>query len=94
MKQYVNMNTDEVVYEEEAKDYVLEKLGLTMKPVGKDGVLTNEQIEFIDQFVNWYFSGNWTEERVKDEDIPDLEYELEIEDIRYQDSLDRKWGLI
>lgn len=42
----------------------------------------------------WYFSGDWTKQEIEDEDIPNLEKDLEMTDIKYQETLDRKWGLI
>lgn len=93
MKCYRNITTDEVVYKEEAEEYVLKNLGLTVTPLGKNGEMTQLQLENIEETVNWFFSGNWTEEEIYDEDVPDLEYELELADREYQDGLDRKWGL-
>lgn len=49
----------EIVYEDEALNYVLEKLGLAIKPTGKNGEETLEQTEFKEMLVEWYFSGNW-----------------------------------
>lgn len=61
VKYYKHFHTDEIVYEEDAEIYVLEKLGLTI--TGQDnGKLNEEQKEFLKEFVNWYFSGNWIEE--------------------------------
>ena len=56
----------EVVDEDEALDYVLEKLGLEIKPIGKNGEETLEQTEFKEMLVEWYFSGNWV---IKWEDV-------------------------
>lgn len=92
MKQYKNIKTSEIVLEEEAENYVLDKLGIQVIPRGKNGELTLEQIEFIDTYVEWYFSDNWIKEEI-DKDIPDLEYELEKADRIYQDNLDKKWGV-
>lgn len=93
MKYYENITTHEVVDEYDAEDYVLEELGITIEPKGPNGAKTLEQIEFIENTVEWFFSGNWVEYHERDEDEPDLEYLLEIEDRRYQDGLDRKWGI-
>lgn len=93
MKCYRNITTDEVVYKEEAEEYVLRKLGLTVTPLGKNGEMTQLQLENIEETINWFFSGNWTEEDIYDEDVSDLEYELELADREYQAGLDRKWGL-
>ena len=80
MKCYRNITTDEVVYKEEAEEYVLNRLGITVTPKGENGEMTVEQLENIDSTVDWFFSGNWIEEEIKevdeDDDIPDLEYEL------------------
>ena len=93
MKCYRNITTDEVVYKEEAEEYVLRKLGLTVTPLGKNGEMTQFQLENIEETINWFFSGNWIEEDIYDEDVSDLEYELELADREYQAGLDRKWGL-
>lgn len=93
MRCYRNITTDEVVYKEEAEEYVLNELGLTVTPKGKNGEMTQLQLENIEETINWFFSGNWVEEEIYDEDVPDLEYELELADRKYQEELDRKWGL-
>lgn len=93
MKCYRNITTDEVVYKEEAEEYALNELGLTVTPKGKNGEMTQLQLENIQETINWFFSGNWIEEDIYDEDVPDLEYELELADREYRDGLDRKWGL-
>lgn len=95
MKYYVNITTKEIVPEFEFEDYVLEHLGIDIEPKGKNGTRTLEQTEFIENTIEWFFSGNWVEEYEPDEpDEPNLEYLLEMEDRRYQDELDRSWGLI
>lgn len=81
MKCYRNMATDEVVYKEEAEEYVLNRLGITVTPKGENGEMTVEQLENIESTIDWFFSGNWIEEEIKeveesDDDIPDLEYEI------------------
>lgn len=55
-----------IVDEEEALDYVLEKLGLEIKSVKKNEKEALEQEEFKKMLVDWYFSGNWI---VKWEDV-------------------------
>jgi hypothetical protein len=62
MKVYKHIKTDEVVYEEEAEDYVLDQLGLKIEPKGKYGAYTQDQSEFLVEFVEWFFSGNWIKE--------------------------------
>lgn len=56
----------EIVDEEQALDYVLEKLGLEIKSVKKNEKEALEQEEFKKMLVDWYFSGNWI---VKWEDV-------------------------
>ena len=41
------------------KDNDYKKLGLEIKPAGKNGEETLEQAEFKEMLVEWYFSGNW-----------------------------------
>ena len=72
MKCYRNMTTDEVVYKEEAEDYVLNRLGLTVTPKGENGEMTIEQIENIESTVDWFFSGNWIEEEIKEVEEPSV----------------------
>ena len=54
--------------EQEAESYVLDKLGITIEPRGKNGEMTQEQIENIGETIEWYFSGNWIKEKVKEEE--------------------------
>lgn len=68
MYQYRNIQTEEIIDEQEAEDYVLDKLGITVEPRGKNGEMTQEQIENIGETVEWYFSGNWIKEKVKEEE--------------------------
>ena len=68
MYQYRNIQTEEIVDEQEAESYVLDKLGITIEPRGKNGEMTQEQIENIGETVEWYFSGNWIKEKVKEEE--------------------------
>lgn len=90
---YRNMQTDEIVNEEDWEDYALEKLGITVQPNGKNGELTTEQVEIIETIIEWYFSDSWIKEEEEDEDRFDLEEELEIADRIYQDNLDKEWGI-
>lgn len=70
--QYRDITTNEVVEDFMAEDYALTKLGLkeneklTIKPRGKNGELTLEQKDFIESTPDWFFSGNWIKEEVKD----------------------------
>lgn len=65
--EYKNIKTGEIVEDFMAEDYVLEKLGITIEPKGRNGELTQEQIENIEETVEWFFSGNWIKEEVKED---------------------------
>lgn len=65
--EYVNIKTNEIVLEDEAEKYVKEKLGIEIRPVGKFGTMTQEQIEFVNEFVEWYFSADWIKREVRNE---------------------------
>lgn len=86
MKCYRNRETKEIVSEVEAERYVLEELGITIKPKGKNGTYTIEQIENVQETVKWYFSGNWIEEEIKEIEEPSvfelIKEESELEDVR------------
>lgn len=66
-KIYRNMRTNEIVLEEDANEYVLDQLGLTITAKGKNGEFTSDQIEFIEETKEWFLSGNWIKEDVEDE---------------------------
>lgn len=59
IKFYKNITNNKIVYEDEAEEYVLDQLGITVTPKGKNGEMTLMQIENIQETVEWYFSGNW-----------------------------------
>ena len=85
MKCYRNITTDEVVYEEEAEEYALNELGITITPKGKNGEMTEKQKENIREPVEWFFSGNWVEEKIKEVEDPSvfelINEECELEDV-------------
>lgn len=62
VKYYKEFNTDKIVYENDAEAYALDKLGITVTARGKHGEMTTEQIELINDIVEWFFSGNWITE--------------------------------
>lgn len=64
---YKNRKTGKEVEDFMAEDYALEKLGLTVTPRGKNGEMTQEQLENIEQTVEWFFSGDWIKEEVKED---------------------------
>lgn len=68
MECYRNITTNEIVNEDEAEDYVLNILGLTVTPRGKHGEMTVEQLANIESTVDWFFSGNWIKEEIQLED--------------------------
>ena len=86
MKCYKNTTTDEVVYKEEAEDYVLNRLGIKVTPKGKNGEMTVEQLENIESTVDWFFSGNWIEEEIKEVEEPSV-FELINEECELEDGI-------
>ena len=63
-KIYKSTKNNEIVMEEEALDYVLEKLGIELKETTNE-----EQEEFKQMIVEWFFSGNWIKEELEKEVI-------------------------
>ena len=63
---YREFATGEIVEDFMAEEYVLDRLGITVTPKGKHGEMTQEQIENIQETVEWFFSGNWIKEEVKE----------------------------
>lgn len=57
---YQNIKTNEIVHKDEALDYALEKLGITIQEN-----INIEQEEFRKMLPDWYFSGNWIEKEVE-----------------------------
>lgn len=64
--QYREITTNEVVEDFMSEDYVIDRLGLVIMPKNKNDTLTLEQQEFIESTVEWFFSGNWIKEEVKE----------------------------
>lgn len=91
-KVYRNIKNNEIVSKEEALEYVLDKLGITIEGKGKFDTFTQEQVEFHVMVVDWYFSGEWVEEII---DTNNQEYDeyAEKQDRIYQDEVDKKLGL-
>ena len=66
--QYRDTTTGKIVEDFMAEDYVLEELGLTVTPKGKNGEMTIKQLENIQETIEWFFSGDsWIKEIVKEE---------------------------
>lgn len=89
-KVYRHFNTNEEVFEEDWEQYAMEKLGIKIEPQGKNGEFTTEQLDFMEEFTEWYFSDNWIQDEVEDNSVCD---EGELEDIAYERDLERKWGI-
>lgn len=64
--QYKNIKTNEVVEDFMTEEYVLNELGITIEPKGKNGEMTTQQLENIEETIDWFFSGNWIKEEVKE----------------------------
>ena len=64
MKYYRKMFTNEIVYEIDAENYVLNELGITITPKGENGEMTEKQIKNIKETIDWFFSDNWIEEGI------------------------------
>jgi len=62
-KVYKHIHTGEEVMEDDWTYYAKEKLGIKIEPQGKNGEFTLDQIEFLQTFTEWYFSGEWIEEK-------------------------------
>lgn len=62
---YRNVSTKEIVFEEDALDYALDKLGIKkVEPLGKNGEYTLEQTEFFSEVTDFYFR-YWNEEVIE-----------------------------
>ena len=57
MKIFKDMTTQEKINKEDALDYAIEKVGITINEDPEN----NEQKEFKKMLVEWYFSGNYVE---------------------------------
>lgn len=64
MKYYRKMFTNEIVYEIDAENYVLNELGITVTPKGENGEMTEKQLKNIKETIDWFFSDNWIEEEI------------------------------
>lgn len=64
--QYKNIKTNEVVEDFMAEEYVLNELGITIESKGKNGEMTTQQLENIEETIDWFFSGNWIKEEVEE----------------------------
>lgn len=68
-KIFRNRKTKDFVYEEDIEEYVLDKLGITIEPKGKNGELTQEQILMINNTIEDYLYSEWNEEFIEMEEI-------------------------
>lgn len=86
-KIYRHMTRNEFVFEEDAEEYVLDTLGIKIEPKGKNGEYTTEQLDFIDTTIEWFFSGEWYEdELIEDEE----DYNAVMDDLRYERYINEK----
>jgi hypothetical protein len=71
MKQKIfrNRKTKDFVFEEDIEEYVLDQLGITVEPKGKNGELTEEQILMINNTIEDYLYSEWNEEYIEMEEI-------------------------
>lgn len=71
MKQRIfrNRKTKDFVFEEDIEEYVLDQLGITIEPKGKNGELTEEQILMINNTIEDYLYSEWNEEFIEMEEI-------------------------
>ena len=60
---------------------------LLIIPMGENGEMTVEQLENIEGTVEWFFSGNWIEEEIKEVEEPSvfelINEECELENVKY-----------
>lgn len=68
-KIFRNRKTKDFVFEEDIEEYVLDKLGITIEPKGKNGELTEEQILMINNTIEDYLYSEWNEEYIEMEEI-------------------------
>lgn len=68
-KIFRNRKTKDFVFEEDVEEYVLDKLGITIEPKGKNGELTEEQILMINNTIEDYLYSEWNEEYIEMEEI-------------------------
>lgn len=90
-KVYRNAKTKEIVFEEDAEEYVLDDLGITITPKGKNGEMTQEQMEVIEEIIEWFFSGNWYEDEIQEDESNIAE--LINEDCYYDDKYLKERGI-
>lgn len=68
-KIFRNRKTKDFVFEEDIEEYVLDQLGITIEPKGKNGELTEEQILMINKTIEDYLYSEWNEEYIEMEEI-------------------------
>lgn len=91
--QYREIRTGKIVEDFMAESYALDKLGITITPRGKNGEMTLEQMEYIETITDWYFSGNWVKEEIKEDEADVFELideECAMEDYIENDEENRK----
>lgn len=87
---YENTDTNEMVYEEDWKDYAMKELGIKIQPKGKGDTYTKVQVEFMEEFTDWFFSDSCWVKRIEDEDHLNFEREYEMAEMQYEYNLERR----
>lgn len=90
-KVYRNIKTKEIIFEDDAKDFALDSIGVKITPKGKNGELTIEQLDMINMLVDWYYDADWIMEQYEEEDeeAEERAYRQELED---QKELEREYN--
>ena len=63
------MKTNEIVPKDEAEEYMKDSLKLTITPDGIGGAYTKDQMDFLCEFTEWFFSGEWIDEEIEKEEL-------------------------
>ena len=63
-KIFRNINTSEILYQEDSVEFALDKLGLQITAKGNNGEFTSEQIEVVENIKDWYLKKDWIEEEI------------------------------
>lgn len=88
-KAYKNYDTEELVWEEDWQEYAMYKLGVKITPLGKEGTYTIDQLDFMKEFTEWYFSDNWKLVNIDPDYIEKPSYENVMEDLMYERQLEK-----
>lgn len=73
MKCYRNLETKEITFEKDAEMVALDELGVTIKPMGEHGELTQDQLTIIDMIKEYYFD-DCVKEDLEEEELEKYVY--------------------